>query len=98
MDKVIDAGIRSKQEITNHYVSNAGAAIAGGMMFGEIGALLAGQPEKITEKSVSKYFTVIYNTGGAAQGILFDVTKVPEATLLLNFYQTQVHGQKHIQL
>lgn len=87
LNRVIDVGVKNKEEIRSYYVSNAGTAIAGGMMFGEIGALLGGQPEKVTETIRSQFFIIIYHDGNSVSTLMFDALQCHNAWEIDDYYK-----------
>ena len=60
-DVITDLSIKTEKEIATSYVSNPGGAVAGGMMFGPIGAIIGGKSEKITSTTQTEYLIITYN-------------------------------------
>jgi len=61
-------------EIQKAIVSNAGGAVAGGMMFGALGALIGGREKEKTIRNVTIYLIITYQGNEKEEYIAFDVT------------------------
>lgn len=59
--KIKDITIKPDYEVRQEYVSSAGGAIAGGMMFGALGAMVGGRPKKKTVyQRFDHYLVIVY--------------------------------------
>ena len=76
-EKIYDIVLQTDTEIQKQYVSSAGAAVAGGVLFGAAGALIGG---RIREKSYvqKKYYIIIaYDKSGNIGNIAVEVVYSP---------------------
>lgn len=73
-EKITDMCIKTDQDIQNQAVSSIGGAIAGGMMFGPLGAIIGGRAKNKKVKTVTQYLIITY-TGeqGELKYIGFDI-------------------------
>lgn len=60
LSKITDVSIKTDVEIQNQYVSSAGGAVAGGMLFGPIGAMIGGRTKEKQSKEVTRYIIFTY--------------------------------------
>lgn len=58
--KITDVSIKTDWEIRKQYVSSAGGAVAGGMLFGPLGALVGGRTKKKTNIEANGYLIITY--------------------------------------
>ena len=72
--KITDACVKTDVEIQKQYVSSAGGAVAGAVLFGPLGAIVGGRTKKKENKTVSSYFIYTYTKNGSVEYISFDVT------------------------
>lgn len=59
LSKVRDIFTRTDREIQQEYVSSAGGALAGAMMFGGLGAMIGGRAKKRTVSSKEEHYLII---------------------------------------
>lgn len=72
--RLLDVTIKTDLEIQKAYVSSAGGAIGGALLFGPLGALVGGRAKKKETKKLSNYLIFTYDKDGATQYISFDST------------------------
>ncbi len=74
-NKITDMCIKTDTEIQNQAVSSVGGAIAGGVMFGPLGAVIGGRAKTKTVRTITQYLIITY-TGSQEnlKYIGFDVT------------------------
>ena len=73
--KITDMCTRSETEIQQQYVSSAGGAIAGAVLFGVLGAMIGGRAKKKTTKSTTIYLIITYKKADdSIANICFDVS------------------------
>lgn len=60
MSKITDVSLKTNVEIQKQYVSSAGGAVAGGMMFGPIGAMIGGRAKEKQSKEITRYIIFTY--------------------------------------
>lgn len=77
LEKVADVTTTTDTEIQKHYVSSVGGAIAGGVMFGPLGAIVGGRAKEKKSKTITHYLCVTYNSDGEIKYISFEY--VPSA-------------------
>lgn len=73
-EKITDMCIKTDQDIQKQAVSSIGGAIAGGMVFGPLGAIIGGRSKNKKVKTVTQYLIITY-TGeqGELKYIGFDI-------------------------
>lgn len=73
--QITDIKVLDLSEVRKHYVDNTSGAVAGGLMFGAIGALLMGGTKEITEINERYYLVVSYvsSDSGADKYLSFQV-------------------------
>ena len=76
-EKVIDVTVKTDREIQQQYVSSIGGAVAGGVLFGPLGAIIGGRAKKKSIKTYSSYLIITYKDGENIKYIGFDVTSAP---------------------
>lgn len=74
-NKVLDITVKTNVEIQREYGTSVGGAIAGGALFGPLGAMVGGMQEK-EKKIVHKYLIYTYQNNDRVDYISFDVTWV----------------------
>lgn len=63
--KIIDMCINTDRELQQQYVSSVGGTIAGGVLFGPLGAIIGGRAKKKKVKNeVHNYFIITYQSDG----------------------------------
>lgn len=72
--KVTDMCTRTEREIYQQYVSSAGGAVGGALLFGPLGALIGGRVKKKTDVKTRKYLIITYMTDGEVKYVGFDTT------------------------
>ena len=72
-EKLTDVSMKTDVEIQKQYVSSAGGAVAGAVMFGALGALIGGRTKEKTSKQVNQYLIFTYLNDEEVKYIAFDV-------------------------
>lgn len=87
-EKVIDITLKTDVEIQKSFVSSAGGAVAGGLLFGPLGALVGGRTKQKQSKEITNYFIVTYdkNVSGNPEYIAFDATGNLKVVKILSLY------------
>lgn len=88
-EKITDMCIKTDVEIQNQAVSSVGGAIAGGALFGPLGAIIGGRAKTKKVKTTTQYLIITY-TGeqGELKYIGFDITNnPPSATKLVKEFR-----------
>lgn len=77
-NKITDMCIKTDTEIQNQIVSSVGGAIAGGFMFGTLGAIIGGRAKTKKVKTITKYLIITYkNNQDEIAYIGFDIQNNP---------------------
>lgn len=74
IEKIKDVVIKTDIDIQKSYVSSAGGAVAGGLMFGSVGALIGGRVKQKTDKQINYILIITYEKEENIKYIGFDVT------------------------
>ncbi|TCL35650.1 hypothetical protein EV210_111116 [Anaerospora hongkongensis] len=98
VEKIKDIVIKTDTEIQKSHVSSIGRAIAGGVLFGPLGAIVGGRSKEKTSKIESRYLIFTYDKNGEADYISFDVTKTLDAYKFLDFWSKIPKEKKEITL
>lgn len=72
-EKILDVCIKTETEIQKQYVSSIGGAIAGGVMFGTLGAIIGGRVKEKKSKGTTKYLIYTYKKDDTIDYISFDI-------------------------
>lgn len=73
-DKITDICIKTNTEIQKQYVSSIGSAVAGGVVFGTLGAIVGGRAKEKKSTTITEYLIFTYLKDGIIDYISFDVT------------------------
>lgn len=73
-DRITDVCVKTDVEIQQQYVSSAGGAIGGAIMFGAVGALIGGRAKKKQIKTVEHFLIITYTKDDEIKHIGFNVT------------------------
>lgn len=85
-DNINSIVILTDVEIQQQYVSSAGGAVAGAMMFGPIGALIGGRTKKKTFRDIKKYLIITYDDNREIKHYGFDVTYTPKSNKIVKLF------------
>ena len=100
-EKITDMCIKTDTEIQNQTVSSVGGAIAGGVMFGTLGAIIGGRVKTKKVKTTTQYLIITY-TGeqGDLKYIGFDIKNNPPsaAKLVKEFRELNTNSRVQIEL
>lgn len=100
-EKITDMCIKTDTEIQNQAVSSVGGAIAGGVMFGTLGAIIGGRTKNKKVKTTAQYLIITY-TGeqGDLKYIGFDIKNNPPsaAKLVKEFRELNTNSGVQIEL
>lgn len=78
ISKITDAVVKTETEIRSNYVSSIGGAVAGGMLFGPLGAIVGGRTKKKEDRTIHSYLIFSYDKSGDMDYISFDITHDPQ--------------------
>ena len=87
MNRVQDVSIKTDKEIQSSYVSSAGGAIGGAMLFGPLGAIIGGRAKKKTSAKITKCLIILANTEDGLKCISFDCTNKLSAVRFLSAFK-----------
>ena len=84
-DKITDISIKTDVEIQKQYVSSAGGAVGGAMLFGPLGAIVGGRAKQKTSKNIDHYIIVTYLRNESIDYLSFhiEVLQTPRAGSLI---------------
>lgn len=85
--KITDISIKTDVEIQKQYVSSVGGAVAGGVIFGPLGAMIGGRAKQKQTRQVTQYLIFTYVDNGAIKYIAFDCTNTFKAQQFVNEFQ-----------
>ena len=74
MDRITDICVKTESEIQQQYVSSAGGAVAGALMFGAVGAIIGGRAKKKKTTKISYFLIITYMKNEEVKYIGFDVS------------------------
>lgn len=96
---IVNAYLKTDVEITSQYVSSAGNAVAGAMMYGPAGAAIGGRIKEKKYKETHYYVILTYNKDNKMNFIGFDATNsYPQATKLVLEIKSGLKGAKVVDL
>jgi len=73
--KLTDVSIITDKEIQKQVVSSVGGAVAGGLLFGPVGAIIGGRAKTRTATHVRYYLIFSYEKDGSVDYITFEATQ-----------------------
>jgi hypothetical protein len=85
-NKIKDITMKTDLEIQKAYVSSIGGAVAGGVLFGPLGAIIGGRTKTKVNKKIEKYLIFTYNKDENIDFISFDVTGIIKANEFVKFF------------
>ncbi|WP_144511608.1 hypothetical protein [Bacillus sp. FJAT-22090] len=89
LSKVNDITITTDVEIQKAYVSSAGGAVAGGLVFGPLGALVGGRAKQKKINQVTNFLVITYMKDEEPSYISFDTTNNFKAFKIVSLFQQQ---------
>lgn len=100
-EKITDMCLKFDTEIQSQAVSSVGGAIAGGVMFGTLGAIIGGRTKNKKVKTTIQYLIITY-TGeqGELKYIGFDIKNNPSSAtkLVKEFHELNTNSGIQIEL
>ncbi len=99
-NKVTDICLKSDAEIQKQYISSAGGAVGGALLFGPVGALIGGRVKEKESKQIFTYLIFTYETDGDLKYLAFDVSYcVPKAAKYRDEFKKNIsHNNVQISL
>ncbi len=99
INKVRDIFIKTDVEIQKSYVSSAGGAVGGYVLFGPLGAMIGGRTKEKKSTIEEKYLIFSYEKNGEQDYISMEVTNEPNATLFnTNYYDISKEERRYTNL
>jgi len=93
--KVRDILIKTDVEIQKSYVSSAGGAVGGYVLFGPLGAMIGGRAKEKKSTTVEKYLIFAYEKENDLNYISMEVSNEPNAVLFnSNYYDLSKNERK----
>lgn len=86
-NRILDITVKSEEEIQKQLVSSAGGAVAGGMLFGALGAMVGGKTKEKKISTVKKYLIFIYEKDNNPEYIAFDTTKTMDYINFTTYFE-----------
>jgi hypothetical protein len=72
-NKLLDVTIKTNTEIEKSYISSAGGAVGGALLFGPLGAMIGGRTKTKESKIITSYLIFTYDKNGETQYIAFNI-------------------------
>lgn len=95
ISKVRDILIKTDVEIQKSYVSSAGGAVGGYVLFGALGAIIGGRTKEKKSTIIEKYLIFGYEKDGDIDYISMEVTDEPNAVLFnTNYYNLNINERR----
>lgn len=95
ISKVRDILIKTDVEIKKSYVSSAGGAVGGYVLFGPLGAMIGGRAKEKKSTIMEKYLIFGYEKDGDLDYISMEVTNEPNAVLFnTNYYNLNINERR----
>lgn len=95
ISKVRDILIKTDVEIQKSYVSSAGGAVGGYVLFGPLGAMIGGRTKEKKSTIMEKYLIFGYEKDGDLDYISMEVTNEPNAVLFnTNYYNLNINERR----
>lgn len=93
--KITNVSVKTEEEIQNQYVSSTGGALAGGLMFGAVGAAIGGRAKKKETKTITLYLIITYKKDSGIDYLMFNIgTSASEEVIsFLNNLETGIQKQ-----
>lgn len=93
-EKITDIAIKTDVEIQKNYVSSAGGAVAGAVLFGALGAIVGGRAKQKQTTTATSYLIITYTKDGAPDYIGFEIPahQLASARKLMRNVKEQLTG------
>lgn len=92
-DKITAMDLKTSTEIQRAYVSSIGGAIAGGALFGPLGAMVGGRVKEKQSKTVENFIIFTYLKDGNINYLSFKVQAAYKAMKLIRQYKLRIAQQ-----
>lgn len=91
--KITGMDIKTSVEIQKVYVSSAGGAIAGAILFGPLGAMVGGRAKEKKTKTVENFLIFTYLKDGNVDYLSFKLRETYKAMKLIQQYKPRIARQ-----
>ena len=96
--KITDMRISTETEIQKQYVSSAGGAVGGALLFGPLGAIVGGRAKEKKSEQVKSYFIITYIDNEEVKYISFDCTLCFEIHKFIKEFNSREHATIEVTL
>ena len=99
--KITDMRVKTETELQKQYVSSAGGALGGALLFGALGAMVGGRTKQKTISETTYYMIISYNNSDGEPAFLyFQITDTLSAAnkVVDEFYELNKNSVTHIDL
>lgn len=86
-NRILDITIKSEEEIQKQFVSSAGGAVAGGILFGPLGAMIGGRTKEKKTSKIKTYLIFTYEKDNNPEYIAFDTTGTMKDTKFITYFR-----------
>lgn len=90
LHKITDIDIKTDVEIQKAYISSAGGALGGAMLFGALGAIIGGRVKEKTTRSCENYLIVTYTAEEKVNYMSFKIPDVYRARQFMQLVQKRI--------
>jgi hypothetical protein len=99
-EKITDVCIKTETEIQQQYVSSIGGAVAGGVLFGPLGAIVGGRTKKKRDKKITQFLIYTYEKDNTIDYISFEIVELGFNALKFveDFKKNNINNSKEINL
>ena len=96
--QITEITVKTDVEVREAYVSSAGGALAGGIMFGALGAMVGGRTKKKTTRNYTKFLIIGYNPSDGGQTNFASFEYTPAASIFVKAFEQMPRQVRNIQL
>lgn len=86
-NKILDVTVKTDAEIQKQLVSSTGGAVAGGILFGALGAMIGGRVKEKKITTIKQYLIFVYEKDGKSEYIAFDTTGNMTCIKFMKYFQ-----------
>lgn len=99
-EKITDVCIKTEKEIQQQYVSSIGGAVAGGVLFGPLGAIVGGRVKKKKDKKTTQFLIYTYAKDTTIDYISFEIVEIGFNAIKFveDFRKNNVANKKEVNL
>lgn len=87
INRILDIVVKSEEEIQKQLVSSTGGAVAGGILFGALGAMIGGRAKEKKIKTFKQYLIFTYEKDNKPEYIAFDTTNNVDYIKFITYFQ-----------